>query len=190
MLNCPHFRPRPTVAIDGVNPVNLNEVYLSGLPGMGSRLKLNQTSLRWHVFANELRDAPCNILFLALGEKPSLRLSRVRLGFLGAPQILRNEIQCDMSRWQTQAFCVHSRGSRDELFCRLVRLLSRFVRSVFLENLRNFDPDFSPHRGYDKKVRRFALSQLAHRKVAAQVSKALKVLTFDFFLRMRLAMTL
>jgi hypothetical protein len=183
MLNRPPFRPRPSVTINRVDPVNENEVYLSGLAG--SPITLNRTSLRWHLFANELRDAQRNVLLLGLGEKPALGFP---CGF-DASQIFRIKKQCDVSRRHDQTLGVHSRSSRNEFFGRLIPLLSRLVRPVFFEHLRNFDSDLSPRHGYDKKIRCLAFYQLACWEVVGQVSKASEVLTFDFFPRMRLVMT-
>lgn len=183
MLNRPPFRPRPSVTINRVDAVNENEVYLSGLSG--SPVALNRTSLWWHLFANELRDAQCNVLLLGFGEIPALGFSS---GFY-APQIFRIEKQCDVSRRHAQMLGVHSRGSRNEFFGCLIPLLGRFVRPVLLEYLRNFDSDLSSRRGYDKKIGCLAFSQLARWQVVAQVSKASKVLAFDFFSRIRFAIT-
>jgi hypothetical protein len=171
------------VTINRVDPVNENEVYLSGLSG--SPVALNRTSLGWHLFANELRDAQCNVLLLGLGEKPALSFP---CGF-DAPQMFRIEKQCDVSRRHTQTLGVHSRSNRDRFFGRLIPLLSRLVLPVFLEHLRNFDSDLSSRCGYDQKIWCLAFSQLARWKVVAQVSKASEVLTFNFFPRIRLAMT-
>ena len=50
----------PIVAINRIDPVDLNEVYLSGLAG--SPITLNRRSLLRHMRANEHRDALSNPL--------------------------------------------------------------------------------------------------------------------------------
>jgi len=77
---------------------------------------------------------------------------------------------------------VSLRGCRNKIFRRLIGLLSRFVRASFLENLCVLNPDLPPGWRYDNEIRRFTFYYLSNRKISAQMTKAMKVLAFDFLL--------